>query len=250
MTPITLDEPKAYFDRLAAFEATHWWSSSTWRIAEHWLDVRLRGRSGLDAIDIGCGAGLTLQRLGGRREIARVVGIDPSRAALDHAQRRGHGVVEASATDLPFGAGSFDVATCLDVIQHLPAGHIASAARELARTLRPGGLAIVRSNAGSGAADVKSLCVMFDRHGLRTMHATRVNFVGSLVQEIRGRLRPTMHRHHPQGGGLPGRRGRSATDPIMAALGRAEAFAVGRFGWTLPFGHSAMLLAIREPSTS
>ncbi|HEY2155006.1 MAG TPA: class I SAM-dependent methyltransferase [Isosphaeraceae bacterium] len=249
MTPITLDEPEVYFDRLAAFEATHWWSAATWRVAEHWLGARLRGRTGLEAIDVGCGAGLTLQRLAARGEIGQVIGIDPSPEALGHARRRGYRVVEASATDLPFGAGSFDVATCLDVIQHLPQGDIASATRELARVLRPGGLAIVRTNAGQGGVDLEQLRARFESHGLQVLHASRVNFVGSLAQEVRGRLRPSMHRHHPRGGGLPRPHRRSATDPIMATLGRAEAFLVGGLGWALPFGHSAMVLAIRDHPT-
>jgi SAM-dependent methyltransferase len=249
MMPITLDEPEAYFERLAAFEATHGWSAATWRVAAHWLDAKLRGRTGLDAIDVGCGAGLTLQRLAARREIGQVIGIDPSPEALDRARRLGHRVVEASATDLPFAAESFDVATCLDVIQHLPDGGLASATQELARVLRPGGLAIVRTNAGHGGVDLGRLRSTFEAHRLRVLRASRVNCVGSLAQEIRGRLRPSRHRHHPQGGGLPGPHRRSVTDPIMATLGRAEAFLVGRLGWTLRFGHSAMVLAIRDPST-
>ncbi len=248
MTPITLDEPEVYFERLAAFESRHWWSAATWRVAEHWLDAKLRGRTGLDALDIGCGAGLTLERLAVRREIARVIGIDPSPEALRHARRRGHRVVEAAAANLPFRAGAFDVATCLDVIQHLPDGGIAAATIELARVLRPGGLAIVRTNAGSGAVDPRSLRAEFESNGLKVLNLSRVNFAGSLAQEIRGRLRPSRHRSHPRGGGLPGPARRSRTDPIMATLGRAEAFAVGRLGWTLPFGHSAMLLAVRGPA--
>jgi hypothetical protein len=33
---------------------------------------------------------------------------------------------------------------------------------------------------------------------------------------------------------------------LMATAGWLEAYAVGRLRWRLPFGHSAMLLAIRE----
>ncbi len=244
--PITLDEPKAYFQRLAAFEATHWWSAATWRVAEHWFDARLRGRNGLVAIDVGCGAGLTLQRLGARREIERVIGIDPSPEALRHARQRGHRVVEASATAIPFEADSFDVVTCLDVIQHLPAEAVASAARELARILRPGGVAVLRTNAGPGGVDLGALCATLRANGLRVLRETRVNFVGSLAQEVRGRLRPSRHRPHPEGAGLPRSRRRDVTDPVMAAVGSAEAFLVGKLGWTLPFGHSAMVLAVRD----
>lgn len=245
MNPITLDDPPAYFDRLAAFEETHWWSAALWRVAEHWLDATIRGRDGLDALDVGCGAGLTLDRLAERPEVGRVVGIDPSPEAVARARRRGRRAVGASALALPFGAGSFDVATCLDVIQHLPPGSHPAAARELARVLKPGGVAIVRTNAGRDGVDPGRLRATFEDEGFRAVRSSRVNLVGSLAQEVRGRLRPGRHRAHPSGGGLPAPDRGGASRRIMAAISRAEAFAVGRLGWTLPFGHSAMLLAIR-----
>jgi 2-polyprenyl-3-methyl-5-hydroxy-6-metoxy-1,4-benzoquinol methylase len=245
MSPITLDDPNAYFERLAAFEARHWWSAALWRVACHWLDVTLRGRSGLDAIDVGCGAGLTLERLAARPEVASVTGIDPSPEALAYAQRRGHRVVEASALALPFEAVSFDVVTCLDVIQHLPPGGASHAARELARVLRPGGVAIVRTNAGRGGVDPGRLRATLENERFGVVRASRVNMVGSLAQEVRGWLRPSRHRAHPSGGGLPSMHRRGMSHRIMATFGRAEAYAVGRLGWTFPFGHSAMMLAIR-----
>ncbi len=244
--PVTLDDPTAYFERLAAFEATHWWSAALWRIAGYWLDATLRGRNGLDAVDVGCGAGGTLDRLAGRPEIGSVVGIDPSGDAIGYARGRGHRVVEASALALPFGSGSFDVATCLDVIQHLPTGGESTAARELARVLRPGGVAVVRSNAEGGGIGVDRLRAIIESEGLHVAQASRVNLFGSLAQELRGRLRPTRHRAHPSGGGLPASDRGRPSGRIMATIGRAEAFAVGRLGRTLPFGHSAMLLAIRD----
>jgi SAM-dependent methyltransferase len=245
--PITLDEPSAYFDRLAAFEAEHWWSAAMWRVAAHWLDVALLGRSGLAAVDIGCGAGLTLERLASRREVARVVGIDPSPEALAFARRRGHRAIEASAMGLPFEEGSFDVATCLDVIQHLPRGDVRQCLDELARVLRPGGVAVVRTNAGRDGVDSGEPRMTFEAAGFEVRRASRVNAVGSLAQEVRGRLRPSVHRVHPSGGGLPASSPGRIVGRIMGAIGGAEAFAVGRLGWRLPFGHSAMLMAIRRP---
>ena len=247
MSPtITLDEPSAYFDRLAVFEASHWWSAALWRVAGHWLDTALRGRNGLAAIDVGCGAGLTLDRLADRPEIDCVVGIDPSPEALEHARRRGHRVVEASALSLPFASGSFDVATCLVVFQHHPPAGMEQAVGELARVLRRGGVAIVRTNAGRGGLDVGRLRATFEGEGLRVVRASRVNLVGSLAQEVRGRLRPGRHRPHPGGGGLPALGRGGLSDRIMGIVGRAEAFVVGRLGWAFPFGHSAMFLLIRD----
>jgi hypothetical protein len=104
----------------------------------------------------------------------------------------------------------------------------------------------VRTNAGSDGIDLVRLCATFGAAGFRVVRASRVNLMGSLAQEVRGRLRPSRHRAHPSGGGLPSPSRQGMSDRLMAAIGRAEAFAVGRLGWSLPFGHSAMLLAVRD----
>src|ERR1700733_10128214 len=109
---MTIDEP-GYFERLARVEAGHWWSRAMWRLASDWLDDAIRGRRGLSALDVGCGAGLSLIRLAGHREVSRVVGLEPDPGALRLARRhRGFEVVEGSALDLPFEDGCFDVVTC------------------------------------------------------------------------------------------------------------------------------------------
>ena len=83
---MTIDEP-GYFERLACVEAGHWWSRAMWRLASGWLAGAIEGRSGLDALDVGCGAGLSLVRLAWHREVARVVGLEPDEGALKLARR-------------------------------------------------------------------------------------------------------------------------------------------------------------------
>ena len=143
--PLTLADP-AYFDSLARFEADHWWSAATWRIAAAWLDRALAGRRDVCALDVGCGAGGTLSRLANRPWIGRRFGLEPSADALGHAAVRGSALARGSALNLPFAPGSFDLATCFDVWQHLPSGAEDRAAGELRRVLRPGGRALIRAN--------------------------------------------------------------------------------------------------------
>src|SRR5438270_853490 len=81
---------------------SHWWSRGMWDLSEAWLDRALRDRRGLRALDLGCGAGLTLARLVGLDPIGQVVGLEPSPAALQWASRHGHAVVRGSALELPF----------------------------------------------------------------------------------------------------------------------------------------------------
>lgn len=247
MSGVTLERPAAYFDRLAIFEADHWWSAMLWRVAEHWLDSRCGGQAGLDALDVGCGAGLTLSRLASRPQVGQVVGVDPSREAIAHARGRGDFLVaQGTALGLPFDPGSFDLVTCFDVLQHLPPGADRVAASEIVRVLRPHGLAILRCNTeGGGLAHQEGL---FDPETARVVRASHVNMVGSLAQEVWGRLRPTRLRPHPSGGGLPLTRSRGLIHRGMAKIGGWEALAVGRFGVKLPFGHSTMLLIQKSPS--
>jgi len=90
-------------------------------------------------LDIGCGTGGTLDRL---REFATPVGLDLEPLALSLCRERGHeALVLASATALPFGEGTFDAVVALDVLEHIPDD--GAAAVELARVLKPGGMAVI-----------------------------------------------------------------------------------------------------------
>lgn len=249
----------AYFDRLADVETRHWWALGMWTLASYWLDAALAGRSGLRALDVGCGTGLTAARLAARPEVAEVVALDPSPEALAIAAfRHGGPIVRGSATGLPFRDASFDLVTCFDVLQHLPAGGDLRAAGELGRVLRPGGVAVVRSNgrgwAPAGAAyRLDEVARLFRGAGLRVRRASYANGLPALAQEARGRLgrwtRPIHGRPvapgHPSGGGLRIRVPHPAVNRTMGVVAHAEAWLVGRLGVPLPFGHSTLVLAER-----
>ena len=97
------------------------------------------------ALDAGTGAGFILPTLA---HMAREVdGVDLS-PVLKYAEvmldKRGiHNVrlQQADVLQLPFEASSFDLIVCLSVIEHIP--DPAAAFAEMARVLRPGGIAIV-----------------------------------------------------------------------------------------------------------
>ena len=253
-TALTLDDPR-YFDRLARAESSHWWTLGMWRLAEHWLDRALRGRRGLRALDVGCGAGAQMARLAARAEIARVVGIDPSPAALRHAGPGG--VALGSAQALPFASESFDVVTCFDVMQHLLAGSDVKAASEIRRVLRPGGVALIRSNGRGlrpGASPdrhpyrLRELVRAMEAGGLCVEMSTYANCLPGVAAEVLARLSSRSSRlGHPAGRGLrldsPGR----FRNRVMGRISAIEAFAAGRLGIRLPVGHSTMVLATAGP---
>lgn len=289
-TPVLDVDGRAYFSRLADVEARHWWSRAMWRIASYWLDAALKDpsralrnpcpaslgprarrpenpwhpdvgnacrgdsstRSGLTALDVGCGAGLTARRLADRPDVAEVIGIDPSSEALRHARRFPDiAFFAGSALDLPFDAASFDLVTCFDVFQHLPPGGDRRASGEIARVLRPGGFALIRTNGRGFTGDdstyrLDRLREIVEEAGLTVRRASHANMLPSLAQEARGslacRLRSRV-RSHPSGGGLTIQVPCPARNGFMGALANTEAWLIGRLGLTLPFGHSTLLLA-------
>lgn len=255
---LTIDNP-AYFDRLAEVEAAHWWSLGMWRLASRWIRGATRGRTGLEALDVGCGTGLTMRRLSALPGVESVVGLDPSAEALAHARtRHDFPLVRGSALDLPFDDGAFDVVTCFDVLQHVPVGEDLRAVSELRRVLRPGGIALVRSNArgrrtpppGSGICyRLDELVAVIERSGLVVRRASLANALPALAQEVRGRMAGSSRGGpaHPSGGGLRIRVPHPAVNRLLGVVSAAEAALAGRCGVGLPFGHSTMILAGREP---
>lgn len=87
---------------------------------------------GTRVLDAGCGEGVLVEQYQPR---LRIEGLDPNYTSA--FVRRG------SLTALPYDAGVFDSATCLDVLEHLTFADQPKAIAELHRVLRPGGTLLV-----------------------------------------------------------------------------------------------------------
>lgn len=104
---------------------------------------RLGGVRGRSALDYGCGHGMAAVVLA--RRGARVTAFDLSHGYLAEARRRAAAnevvvaFVQADGERLPFADASFDRVWGNAVLHHLD---VETAARELRRVLRPGGLAV------------------------------------------------------------------------------------------------------------
>ena len=102
-------------------------------------------------LDVGCGPGTITAGLADR--VARVTAVDADTGVLEQATAHCKGredviaLLEASAYDLPFEDGTFDVAFCHQVLQHL--SDPVAALREMARVTKPGGRVAARDAAYS-----------------------------------------------------------------------------------------------------
>jgi SAM-dependent methyltransferase len=123
---------------MLAHDEAHWWYRGRRRILAAVLDGLALPRHPA-ILDAGCGSGRTLDDLAARGTVS---GVDTSAMAVQAALRRGHRDVRIAAVEgLPFADGSFDLVTCLDVIEHTPDDHATLA--ELLRVTRPGGTLVV-----------------------------------------------------------------------------------------------------------
>jgi SAM-dependent methyltransferase len=131
---MTHDELRAMLSR----DDDHWWYRGRRRFLRAELG-RLPIAPGARLLDAGCGSGRTLDELA---RYGRVSGADVSPEAVLAARRRGHDDVHrARVEELPFPDATFDVVTCLDVVEHTPDDRATLV--ELWRVTRPGGLLLV-----------------------------------------------------------------------------------------------------------
>lgn len=89
-------------------------------------------RAGRSVLDVGCGDGYLCDRLGSRG-YRGVVGLDLARTRLAYASARypDLALLQSDVIDLPFADATFDVVTCVEVLEHVP--DAAGALAELAR---------------------------------------------------------------------------------------------------------------------
>jgi SAM-dependent methyltransferase len=102
-------------------------------------------------LDIGCGVGWSTALAARRGHAGHAVGLDFSRRALELAARSAAAVprdgprrlswVSGDGMALPFPAETFDRAFSFGSMEHFP--DVAGGFAELARVLRPGGLAVI-----------------------------------------------------------------------------------------------------------
>jgi SAM-dependent methyltransferase len=124
----------------ARAERDHFWFRGFRRFVEPLVADATRGIRP-EILDCGCGTGHNLHML---RKYGRAYGIDLTWAGLQYAHARGERhVVRASAAQLPFADGQFDLVTSFDVIYSLEDEVERATIGEMFRVLRTGGRLIL-----------------------------------------------------------------------------------------------------------
>jgi SAM-dependent methyltransferase len=125
------------FAAMLALDERHWWYRGRRRVLDAILQ-NLPIPPQARILDAGCGSGRTLDDLSRRGTVAGTE-INPDGASA--ARKRGHEVHEAPVEQLPFEDASFDLVTCLDVIEHTDDD--VKSLHELRRVTMPGGHAVI-----------------------------------------------------------------------------------------------------------
>ncbi|HEX8159924.1 MAG TPA: class I SAM-dependent methyltransferase [Solirubrobacteraceae bacterium] len=149
-----------------AADEQHWWYRGRRRVLRAILD-RLPLTPGACVLDAGCGSGRTLDEL---CDYGHACGVDLSDEAVCATAARGHDVLAGRIEALPFPAATFDLITCLDVIEHTPDDRCSL--RELRRVTRPGGFLVATVPAYPRMWSVHDeVNLHFRRYTCRTLHA-------------------------------------------------------------------------------
>jgi SAM-dependent methyltransferase len=232
----------------------HWWYRGRREIVGAELQ-RLPVPTPARALDAGCGSGRMLEELGAYGEVSGIE-LDPDAAEV--ALARGVGEVHRGRLEeLPFESGSFDLVTCLDVLEHLADDR--RALKELRRVTKPGGWLVVTVPAYQLLWSLHDVANHhYRRYGRRPLRLAaleagwqvrRITSFNSVLLPVAAVVRLMQRGRRVDGDYTPELRvGPHWLNAVLELPMRGEARWLGR-GHRLPFGLS-LLAVLQNPSDS
>jgi SAM-dependent methyltransferase len=162
------------FEYLYSLEEHFWWFVAMRQITDSIVKPELEGRA-LTVLDAGCGTGYNIQHY--EKAGHSVFAFDVAKEAISGVQRTGfRKMCQASVTEIPYRAGTFDFVFSFDVLQQISPKAAEDAAREMLRVLKPGGYLYCRAAA------------------FEWMRSTHDEDIGSEHRYTRGELRDLLKR--------------------------------------------------------
>ena len=158
------------YEYLMQREKAYFWNVGRREILRAALLRNLDKKKDLDIIDIGCGTGGNMLLL---NDFGKVSGLDFSEEALKFASKNNfESLTLGDATKLLFENESFDLATALDVLEHIPNDILAI--QEAFRVLKSGGLFLIT---------VPSYPWLWSQHD-KVLHHVRRYYKNDLVKKL------------------------------------------------------------------
>jgi SAM-dependent methyltransferase len=128
------------YDAMFQLEDSYWWFEGSMRFVLAELADIAAGETGR-VLDAGCGTGGLLRRL----THWKAWGVEIASEGIQFCRQRGlDNVLQASITELPFQANSFDVVLSIDVLVHQWVSDDVGALQEIHRVLVPGGFTLLQ----------------------------------------------------------------------------------------------------------
>jgi ubiquinone/menaquinone biosynthesis C-methylase UbiE len=112
-----IDIKSEYYEQSSFWKSNHYTTAAVVeRISEAVSSIPIDTKT---ILDIGCGNGVFLNRLADEfpDRFDKIVGLDPCNEALKYVKTD---KVKQNINDLPFEPNSFDLVSCLEVLEHLP----------------------------------------------------------------------------------------------------------------------------------
>jgi ubiquinone/menaquinone biosynthesis C-methylase UbiE len=241
--------PADYYDRIRAFEDSHWWYLGMRSVLDRLIGDRLSG-PGVRLLDAGCGTGGFLAWASSRYNVNAPAGADVSSAAIDLAKTRvpNADLRVAPLSALPWDDDSFNLVVTQDVLQHIAEDELDVSLRELRRVLQSGGVLFVRTNGARRlrrvrddwrAFDTATVTHLLEKASFRVRRVTHANMLLSLWGSVRGAAptEPTETK-----AGVPTANAGALRSRVGRQLLEAEARYLGS-GRDLPYGHTIVAVA-------
>lgn len=247
------------YEGFTEWETSHWWFRARRRILLGLLSDMAGNYSTPKALDLGCGPGQMFNGLD--RLSYNVFGMDPSKLALKYASKRfKSGVVCAEAAKSPIRADSLEIVAILDTLEHIEDD--CGALKEASRMLKVGGRLIVsvpaydflwsdndRASHHYRRYVIRDLRRKFNDAGLEVEWSSYYNTILFplilailFVVKLKQRFLPEKGTKSVNASLVPTP---EFIDRILEWIFSRELWLLRRF--RMPFGHSLIVVGIKEP---